>query len=182
MEIMVNGAKKELAAYENGKNGSEWTEDLLGNYDALKYDYDKECYEMSEMDFAWWEDKVKKLNKIAVLEEQLSSEDREEYLKESFDGCDLENEIEEKLVWPSEKLYDYIKEGRGLISKLYDYMGHDIESLNNDTKRGYLSCNTGSNGKDYFWYVDEMKSVAIDMDGNIIDESNNDETLEGILY
>ena len=69
-----------------------------------------------------------------------------------------------------------------LLNKLYDYMGHDIESLNNDTKHGYLTCNTGSNGKDYFWYADETKSVAIDMDGNVIDESNDDETLEGILY
>ena len=137
---------------------------------------------MSEEDFNWWEKQIKKLNKIAVLEEQLSSEDREEYLKETFDSCDLETEIEEKLVWLSGKLYDYIKKGRKLLDKLYDYIGHDIESLNNDTKHGYLTCNTGSNGKDYFWYADETKSVAIDMDGNIIDESNDDETLEGILY
>lgn len=105
MEIMVNGVKKELAAYENGKNGIEWTEDLLGNYDALNYDSENECYEMSEVDFAWWEEKVEKLNKIAELEEQLSSEEREEYLSESFDECDLEKEIEEKLVWLSERGY-----------------------------------------------------------------------------
>ena len=71
---------------------------------------------------------------------------------------------------------------RELINKLYDYMGHDIESLNNDTEHDYLTYNTGNNGKDYFWYMDETKSVAIDMDGNIIDESNDNETLEGILY
>ena len=71
---------------------------------------------------------------------------------------------------------------RELINKLYDYMGHDIESLDNDTEHDYLTCNGGSNGKDYFWYLDEAKSVAIDMDGNVIDESNDDETLEGILY
>ena len=182
MEIMVNCVKKELAAYENGKNGLEWTEDLLGNYNALNYNNENECYEMSEMDFNWWEKQIKKLNKIAVLEERLSSEEREEYLKENFDSCDLEKEIEEKLVWLSGKLYDYIKKGRELLDKLYDYMGHDIESINNDTKHGYLTCNTGSNGKDYFWYADETKSVTIDMDGNIIDESNDDETLEGILY
>ena len=73
-----------------------------------------------------------------------------------------------------------IKE-KELLCKLYDYMGHDIESLNNDIEHDYLTCNSG-NGKDYFWYLDETKSVAIDMDGNIIDESNDDETLEGILY
>ena len=71
---------------------------------------------------------------------------------------------------------------RELINKLYDYMGHDIESLDNDTEHDYLTCNSGSNGKDYFWYMDESKSVAIDMVGNIIDESNRGETLEGILY
>lgn len=71
---------------------------------------------------------------------------------------------------------------RELINKLYDYMGHDIESLDNDTEHDYLTCNTGYNGKDYFWYMDESKSVAIDMVGNIIDESNCGETLEGILY
>ena len=69
-----------------------------------------------------------------------------------------------------------------LLNKLYDYMGHDIEGLDNDTEHDYLTCNSGHNGKDYFWYMDEAKSVAIDMDGNIIDESNFDETLEGILY
>ena len=69
-----------------------------------------------------------------------------------------------------------------LLNKLYDYMEHDIESFDNDTEHDYLTCNTGYNNKDYFWYLDEVKSVAIDMDGNIIDESNDDETLEGILY
>ena len=70
---------------------------------------------------------------------------------------------------------------RELINKLYGYMGHDMENLDNDTEHDYLTCNAGSNGKDYFWYMDETKSVAIDMDGNIIDESDA-ETLEGILY
>ena len=70
---------------------------------------------------------------------------------------------------------------RELINKLYGYMGHDMERLDNDIEHDYLTCNTGHNNKDYFWYLDEVESVAIDMDGNIIDESY-DETLEGILY
>ena len=74
-----------------------------------------------------------------------------------------------------------IKE-KELLCKLYDYMGHDIESLNNDVEHNYLTCNTGYDHKDYFWYLDESNSVAIDMDGNIIDESSEDETLSGILY
>ena len=69
-----------------------------------------------------------------------------------------------------------------LINKLYDYMGYDIKCLDNDIAHDYLTCNTGINGKDYYCYLDEKTSVAIDMDGNIIDESNDDETLEGILY
>lgn len=61
-------------------------------------------------------------------------------------------------------------------------MEHDTENLVNDMECGYLTCNSGCDGKDYFWYVDEAKSVAVDMNGNIIDESNSNETLEGILY
>ena len=71
---------------------------------------------------------------------------------------------------------------RELIVKLYDYMDYDIESYEDDIKHDHISCNTDFNGNDYFWYLDESKSVAIDMHGNIIDESNPDETLNGILY
>lgn len=69
-----------------------------------------------------------------------------------------------------------------LLNKLYNYMGHDIDRLDNDVEHDYLTCNEGYDEKDYYWYLDEAKSVAIDMNGNIIDESNSDETLEGILY
>lgn len=68
-----------------------------------------------------------------------------------------------------------------LLEKLYNYMGHNIESLNNDMKQDYLTCNNGHDGKDYFWYLDDTKSIAIDMEGNIIDDSNGDR-LEGVLY
>ena len=46
MKIMVNGIVKELEAI--GKNGIEWTNNLLDNYDALHYDDEKEQYTMTE--------------------------------------------------------------------------------------------------------------------------------------
>lgn len=75
-----------------------------------------------------------------------------------------------------------IEKEMDLLNKQYNYIGHNIESLNNDMQHDYLTCNSGHDGKDYFWYLDELNSVAIDMNGNIIDESNDDETLDGILY
>lgn len=39
MKILVNGTEKELIA--RGMNGIEWTQDLLGNHDALHYDGDQ---------------------------------------------------------------------------------------------------------------------------------------------
>ena len=45
MKILVNGAERELIA--NGINGIEWTNDLLGNYDALHYDSELEAYTLS---------------------------------------------------------------------------------------------------------------------------------------
>lgn len=61
-------------------------------------------------------------------------------------------------------------------------MGRNAESFEYDIRYSYITCNTDKNGNDYFWYADESNSVAIDMKGNIIDESNSDETLNGILY
>ena len=46
MKILVNGTEKELIA--RGMNGIEWTQDLLGNHDALHYDGDIDEYIMAE--------------------------------------------------------------------------------------------------------------------------------------
>lgn len=67
-----------------------------------------------------------------------------------------------------------------LISALYDHMCHNVEDVENDIEHDYITCCNGNDGNTYFWYIDENKSVAIDMDGNIIDEE--DDSLNGILY
>lgn len=73
---------------------------------------------------------------------------------------------------------------RELIGKLYNYMRGEIvnESIDNDIENDYLTCNKGFDGKEYFWYLDASRSVAIDMDGNIKDEEHENESLKGILY
>lgn len=74
-----------------------------------------------------------------------------------------------------------IEKERELISKLYEHMCHDTDGVENDIKYNYLTCNRGTDGRDYFWYLDESKNVAIDMDGNIYDEAEG-KSLVGILY
>ena len=72
-----------------------------------------------------------------------------------------------------------LEKERELINKLYHYLEHDHDAdlIENDIEYDYLTCNTGRDKKDYFWYLDENNSVAIDMDGNIIDEEKNIEKL-----
>lgn len=96
MTILVNGKKMELKAI--GKNGIEWTNDLLGNYDALHYDDDQEQYTMTEDEFAWWELVVEMLNKISDLEEELDEDARAEYEAESWPS-DLDDEARARLEW-----------------------------------------------------------------------------------
>lgn len=97
MTILVNGVAMELRAI--GKNGIEWTNDLLGNYDALRYDEEQEAYTMSEEDFAWWEPVVDMLNEINDLEKELDEGAMEEYEAEGFDYCDLDDECKARLEW-----------------------------------------------------------------------------------
>lgn len=74
------------------------------------------------------------------------------------------------------------EEENELLCKLYEHIGRDIENLSQDVEEMTLTCNCSSSGETYFWYADELQSVAIDMYGDIIDESEPEETLEGILY
>lgn len=104
MKILVNGKEMELKAI--GKNGIEWTSDLLGGYDALHYDEDAEQYTMTEDEFAWWDPVVEKLNEVNDLEEDLDEDAWTEY-KEAFPAgfCrDLDEEAEERLEWLKEAL------------------------------------------------------------------------------
>ncbi len=101
MKILVNGAERELIA--NGINGIEWTNDLLGNYDALHYDSELEAYTLSEDEFDWWEEVIELLNEVVELEESLSSDDREEYDTETWPG-DLDDEAKARLAWLKSKV------------------------------------------------------------------------------
>lgn len=60
-------------------------------------------------------------------------------------------------------------------------MDRELNLVDDDIEGGFLTCNDGYNGRCYFWFLDDV-SVAIDMDGSITDESNKNETLNGILY
>ena len=96
MKILVNGEERELVA--NGINGVEWTNDLLGNYDALHYNADLEQYTMDEEEFEWWVDVVDMLNEVSELESELDSDAWEEYEAESW-ASDLDDETRERLSW-----------------------------------------------------------------------------------
>jgi len=45
-------------------NGIEWTADLIGNASKLVYSEENERYEMSSVDFDWWENIINELNLI----------------------------------------------------------------------------------------------------------------------
>lgn len=49
--------------------GIEWTQDLLGNHDALDYNEETEEYELSESDFEWWEDAIERLENGGKVDE-----------------------------------------------------------------------------------------------------------------
>lgn len=101
MTIMVNGAAKELKAI--GKNGIEWTNDLLGMYGSLNYDKDSEQYTMTEEDFEWWESVVDMLNEISCIEDELDEDAREEYEAEYWPS-DLDDEARARLEWLENKI------------------------------------------------------------------------------
>lgn len=100
MEILVDGKEQELTAV--GKNGVEWTEDLLGNYGALHYDEDHEIFTMSQEEFERWEPIVEKLNKISELEDALTPEDKEKYYQTDLSDPDLGSEVDLRMNWLQE--------------------------------------------------------------------------------
>lgn len=91
MIILVNGAERELVV---SNDGIEWTNDLLGNYDALHYDEDTEQYTMSEDDFEWWAEICPRIEDIyeRVAEADMTEEQHSEC--NHLDSCDLENWVE----------------------------------------------------------------------------------------
>lgn len=101
MKILVNGVERELVA--NGINGVEWTNDLLGNYDALHYNADLGQYTMDEEEFEWWSEVIDMMNEVSELENELDADDREEYEAEIW-ASDLDDEMRGKLSWLKEKI------------------------------------------------------------------------------
>ena len=96
MKILVDGKEMDLKVI--GKNGIEWTNDLLGNYDALHYDEEQDAYTMTEDEFAWWEPVVEMLNEINDLEEELDEQARAECEAEYWPS-DLDEEARARLEW-----------------------------------------------------------------------------------
>ena len=93
MKILVNGDIKHLTATDN--NGMEYTNDLLGMYDALHYNNDDEEAIMTADDFAWWIEIVDQLNKISTLQEiAYNNGNREEFDSKvnTISDCDLEQQ------------------------------------------------------------------------------------------
>lgn len=103
MKVLVNGIEKELIAI--GANGVEWTEDLLGNYDALHYDVDVDEYIMSGEEFEWWTPVIDKLNKIEDLLAELDEETRAEFDQEDW-PYDLDDMTESELEWLKNKIQE----------------------------------------------------------------------------
>lgn len=63
-------------------------------------------------------------------------------------------------------------EARWLVEKLYKWIGHDLGDVENDIEHDYLTENTGRDGKDYLWYLDETTNAIIDVDGNICEDDD----------
>lgn len=105
MKIMVNGTERELTAI--GNNGIEWTNDLLGNYDALHYDEDTDSYVMSEDEFDWWEPVVEGLNKVQELENELLYNMDKDTETEYMEALESMNDLDDKVRIQIEFLENY---------------------------------------------------------------------------
>jgi len=87
IKITETGEIKTLSIKD--PNGIDWTNDCIGNADALHgYDEETNSYEMSQEDFEWWE------NYLSNLE---SDEEKLFEYKNNFD-------------YDSDKIYDIINE------------------------------------------------------------------------
>ena len=81
--------------------------------------------------------------------------------------------INEYLYRASKEYFIDDEDTKAVIIKLYNHVGIPTEedSIIEDEENSYLTLNVGRDGKDYFWYVDENHSVAINIETKeIIDE------------
>lgn len=105
------------------------------------------------------------LPKIWVDQMELSDTNRNVIM--SFDGKKI---IIEKGV-DIMKILEKGKYNVNLVKKLYDYLDFELDNVANDIEHDYLTRNE-SNGKEYYWYMDENKNALIDMEGNIITDED----------
>lgn len=105
------------------------------------------------------------LPKIWVDQMELSDTNRNVIM--SFDGKKI---IIEKGV-DIMKILEKGKYNVDLVKKLYDYLDFDLDNIANDIEHDYLTRNE-SNGKEYYWYMDESKNALIDMEGNIVTDED----------
>ena len=50
------------------------------------------------------------------------------------------------------------------ILKLYDFIAHDVAGVTDDMKSGYLTLNAARDGFDYYYYMDECNSIAVNVE------------------
>lgn len=76
---------------------------------------------------------------------------------------------------PDEFISEFLEETnlldyKALIEKLYKWIGHDMDGVENDIKFDFLTQNEGRDGKQYLWYMDSGMMAIIDEDGNISED------------
>ena len=97
IKIKETGELSSLSIIDT-QTGCEWTQDLLGNYDAeMIFDEDAGVHIMDKENFAWWEDLINRyqaaynyLSEVRSLVD--NPEDLDAYLIDMAVGsCELEN-------------------------------------------------------------------------------------------
>jgi hypothetical protein len=116
MKIFNTTTSKEVSLIIIDRNtNTEWTSDLIGNADALKYNSDREMNEMSQEDIDWWSNTIEGLDKIEDLTEEvkelLSSEDFEE-LEEKLKNEGNANDYEQHIATLTAILNEVIEENK----------------------------------------------------------------------
>ena len=97
MKILVNGIEKELELRDSETN-QEYTEDVIGSYEILKYD-DFDCCIMTEEQFNWWKNVICEMQKINDILSDASDELKFEFSKLDFGCSDLDDDIHNQLEW-----------------------------------------------------------------------------------
>ena len=98
MEITIieTGEREKLSIIDR-KSGCDWTNDLLGNHNALPdYNDDDGTYHMSQDSYDWWDDLIDKYqladDRYNAILQNLESADHDNLISACQDiNCDLED-------------------------------------------------------------------------------------------